>query len=277
MGRKTRTTYRPYNHSVSPASSWEQKVFNDLKDVAEIERLEPIGAPSWTRHLAMALSVAGCLALSVFVGVLVVMLKQHFSFEIAVGDAGFWAGLTFAITLFPGILLAAVDFRGGLVSIERILGRDLDGDGQVGKPEALRAMIVRGGQRESAQELEDESGEPPDQLVRFGHFCLECLRTGTIARSTATTWRLQPNGAHGSPKVSRTEWEAWRGWFEAAGLLDDLGSLRAGLIWGDIEGVFPDLGGQAGDGRAGAHPPILETPSTSRGEESLTEPGPFCK
>lgn len=139
-----RRSYRPYNHSVAPASPWEQKILNDLQDAAEIERLQPVGAPSWTRHLAMALSVAGCLALSIFVGVLVVMLRRRFGFEAAVGDAGFWAGLTFSVSLAAGILLAVVDFRGGLTSIETIIGRDLDGDGQVGEPATQLEVMIQG-------------------------------------------------------------------------------------------------------------------------------------
>lgn len=137
MGRKANREYE----QTSGLSPWERKVYDDLRDVAEVERTQPAGVKSWTPHLAMAGSLALCLALAVFVAVLVIALRRDLSLETALNDALFGAGLTFAIALSIAILVAVADFRGSLASVERILGRDLDGNGVVGKATRLEVTI----------------------------------------------------------------------------------------------------------------------------------------
>ena len=133
--------FRRYESTVAALSPWEKKIYDDLSDAAEAEFIDPVAAPSWGRHLAMALSVAGCLALAVFVGVMAfAMHGGHLAFSEASGEAAFWAALVFSGGLGVGIILAVVDFREGLASVERVFGRDLDGDGRVGR-QSLRCEV----------------------------------------------------------------------------------------------------------------------------------------
>lgn len=259
MRRREHTTFAPPR-----AEGWP----------VQAERVGPGREAHWGEHLGMALSLAACLGLAVFVFIAAVGLHAGGPFGAILGLALTWGGIVFALALPVVIVGNAVSWKSLLWQVETVISRDIDGDRQVGRPEPLRAIIVRGGERQAVPMLlegDQEAISDPqlEQLERFGEFCRRVLALGTIARSEAMRWRIMPPGVHGSPKISRTEWESWRTWFATAGLLDDQGQLRGGLLWSDVVSAFPDLAlGGREPGREGDTSRFPGIPATV-GEEEL--------
>jgi len=229
------------------------------------ERERPGRDVHWSEHLGMCFTVALGLALAVFIIYLALSLKGGGSLEQALGDALIASAILFALTLVALLLVAWGDFRALLWTVERISDLDLDRDGSVGQTEPLKSILIN-----PRRHPQLTPGSPPEidpQLLRFKAFCEMTLARQTIVRRECTTWRLTPTGLHGGRRLSRGEWELWRGFFLKAGLLDDKGNLRSYLKWEDYCRAFPDL--RLSEGREGwavdGIPPKLAPPKEGEG------------
>lgn len=182
----------------APGQPWSNSPNN--ADFAEWERKEPMSSPSWGRHLGMALSVACCWGVAIGLIILAIKRRQGDAFEVSLNEALFWFVIVFASTLAGGIGIAALDFKSTLRSIERIVGKDLDGDGKVGKEQTRVEVTIQDADNPARPRIRYLTVALPPEQVRV--FAQKALRDQSVSERTMV--------GSGKPFLSLNDYKAFR-------------------------------------------------------------------